>query len=1093
MKIPSFLEDYISQIPALQMLINLGYTYVPPKEAMKWRGGKTSHVLFEDVLKDRLNKINTIQRKGQEYQFSDSNISSAILALKDLPIQDGFLIANAAYYDLITLGKAFEQSIDGDKKSHTLHYIDWETPENNSYHVTEEYSVVREARTDHYSPDIVLFINGIPMGIIECKSPSVNSTKLPTELGVEQHIRNYSKTGIRSLYVYSNLLMSLAVNDGSYATTGTSKEFWAKWKEQLPSREAENKYWDTLKKLKNQPLSIEQRDILFSEKLKFEKTETDKFRKMRRYFDSVESEPRSVTKQDELLYSIYRPERFLDLIRNYTLYDDGVKKIARYQQFFAVKQTLKRITGFDNTGKRRGGVIWHTQGSGKSLTMVMLAQLIASSKNVTNPKILLVTDRIDLDDQITKTFKKCQKEVNQAKTGTHLTELIHENDDAIITTIINKFEAAVKLSRKPFESSNIFILIDEGHRTQYGTFNVSIQRIFPNACFLAFTGTPLMKKEKSTANKFGGYIGKPYTVKDAVDDGAVVPLLYEGRHNLIKLNEDPINRYFEKVSEPLSDYGKASLKRKFNSINQLNKADQVIYARAWDISEHYTEFFQTNSDKYKPKAQLVAPSVKSALLYKEYLDDIGKVSSEVIVTRTDQREGVEDGFHNTNDDKEREDKYFDAMIDKFGDLDTFEKSVINQFKKREHPEILIVVMKLLTGFDAPNNTVLYLCRSLKEHTLLQAVARVNRVFPGKDYGYIIDYYGNLENLDNALTAYSGLSDFNEEDLEGTLTKISDEIKKLPQAHSDLWDIFRSLKDKNVEATAYEELLQPEDIRNKFYERLSNFSRILKMALSSYDFVTKTDESKIKKYKADANFFLKLRVDVKRRYNDELSYREFEPQIQKLINKHISTEGDILKVTELVNIFDKDERQAEIEKITGKAAQADHIASRTIKAINVKMQEDPVYYKKLAELIKDTITEYYQKRITEAEFLKRTKDYEDKFFNGRSDDAPEAIAGNDAAMAFYNFSKSIFDNGKNASEDFHIEVSLATDKTVKENIFINDKKMVEWHKDDDVVGKINIALGDGVYELLQKYNMDTNWDNIDNLVEENIKVAILKYK
>ena len=1081
MKTPSFLEDHISQIPALQMLINLGYKYVSPHKALTWRGEKTSHVLFEEVLRKQLKKINSIQRKGKEYEFSDSNINSAILAIKDLPIQDGFINANAAFYDLITLGKAFEQSIEGDKKSHTLQYIDWETPGNNVFHVTEEFAVAREGRTDHYRPDIVVFVNGIPMGIIECKSPSLNSTKSPTELGIEQQIRNFGYKGIRSLYVYSNLLISIAVNDGSYATTGTSKEFWAKWKEQFSKSSAEKKYYSELSRLKNQALNSQQKDELFIEK----------FRYIRKYFDNLESEIRSTTKQDEILYSICRPERFLDLIRNFTLYDDGIKKIARYQQYFAVKHTLKRVTGFDNTAKRRGGVIWHTQGSGKSLTMVMLAQLIASSEEIANPKILLVTDRIDLDDQISETFKKCQKEVKQARTGSHLTELIHDNNDAIITTIINKFEAAVKQTKKPFESPNIFILIDEGHRTQYGTFNVNMQRVFPKACFLAFTGTPLMKKEKSTANKFGGYIGTPYTVKDAVEDGAVVPLLYEGRHNKFTINEDPINRHFDKVSEGLSDYGKASLKRKFNTVNQLNKAELIIYDRAWDISEHYTEFFQTNGDKYKPKAQLVAPSVKAALLYKEYLDDIGKVTSEVIVTRSDQREGTDDGFYDVNPEKEREDKYFDAMTDKYGDLETFEKSVISQFKKREHPEILIVVLKLLTGFDAPNNTVLYLCRSLKEHTLLQAVARVNRVFPGKDYGYIIDYYGNLENLDNALSTYSGLSDFNEEDIEGTLTQIAEEVKKLAQAHSEVWDIFRSLKDKNVEPTAYEELLQPEDIRNKFYEKLSYFSRLLKMALSSIDFVRNTEESKINQYKADANFFLKLRVDVKRRYNDELSYREFEPQIQKLINKHISTEGDIMKVTELVNIFDKEERQAEIEKITGKAAQADHIASRTIKAINVKMQEDPVYYKKLADLIKETIAEYYQKRIDEAEFLKRTKDYEDKFFNGRSEDAPEAIADNDAAVAFYNFSKSIYDNG--TPEAFHIESSVATDKTVKDHIYINGKKMVEWHKDDDVVGKINIALGDALYEILQKYDMNTNWSKIDNLIEENIKVAILKYK
>ncbi|UKM65478.1 HsdR family type I site-specific deoxyribonuclease [Flavobacteriaceae bacterium GSB9] len=1083
MSTPSFLEDHISQIPAIQLLMNMGYKYITPEKANEWRGGKGSHVLFEDVLREQLMKINTIIRKGKEYKFSDANIHSAVVAIKDLPFQDGFINANAALYDLLTLGKAYEQSIEGDKKSHTLHYIDWESPENNVFHVTEEFSVLRTARTDTYRPDVLLFINGIPTVIIECKSPSLKGTKSPTELAIEQHIRNFSKDGIRSLYVYSNLLLSIATNDGSYATTGTSKEFWAKWKEQFSTSDSEKEYWSTLKKLKNHPLDANQKSNLFS----------DRFKYVKNYFDGLENEERVLTKQDELLYSLCRPERILDLIRNFTLYDEGIKKVARYQQYFAVKETLNRIVHFDNTGRRKGGVIWHTQGSGKSLTMVMLAQLIASSEHINNPKILLVTDRIDLDDQISETFKKCDKEVKQAKTGSHLTELLNDSSDAIITTIINKFEAAVNQCKRPFTSSDIFVMIDEGHRTQYGSFNVSMQRVFPNACFLAFTGTPLMKKERSTANKFGGYIGLPYTVKDAVEDGAVVPLLYEGRHNIMTLNEDPINRYFEKVSEPFTDYGKASLKRKFNSINQLNKAEQVIYARAWDISEHYVNFFQTEKDKYKPKGQLVAPSIKTALLYKQYLDEIGMVSSEVIVTQSDQREGYTDGFYNVDEEKDREDNYFNAMIDKYGDLKRFEKSVIAKFKKREHPEILIVVAKLLTGFDAPNNTILYLCRSLKEHTLLQAIARVNRVFPGKDYGYVIDYYGNLENLDNAISTYSGLQDFNEDELEGTLTKLTDEVKKLPQSHSELWDIFKTLKDKNVEPTAYEELLSQEDIRNKFYEKLSHFSRLLKMALSSVDFVTNTDEKKIKSYKKDALFFLKLRVDVKRRYNDDLSYQEFEPQIQKLINKHISTEGEILKVTELVNVFNKEEREAEVEKITGKAAQADHIASRTIKAINVKMQEDPIYYKKLADLIKETIAEYYQRRINEAEFLKKVKAHENKFFSGRSDDAPKELVNNEVALAFYNYSKSVFDDVELIKTPFHIEISLAIDNTVKERIYLNDNKIIDWHKNEDVTSKINIALGDIIYDIHQKFDLDTDWDKIDHIIEECLKIAILKYK
>jgi len=1089
---PSFLEDHISQIPALQLLVNMGYIYVPPSQAKEWRGGKLSAVLFEDVLKQQLKKINTIQRKGETYQFSNSNITSAVLAIKDLPMQDGFLNANAAFYDLLTLGKSFEQTIDGDKKSHTLQYIDWNNWENNVFHVTEEFSVTRTARADTYRPDVVLFINGIPTVIIECKSPAVKNPKSPAELAIEQHIRNFNKTGIRSLYVYSSLLIAVASNSGKYATTGTSKAFWSKWKEQHLSRKAESDYKELLERIKNQPIDRKVKAQIYAER-KFG------FSYAKPYFDKIEKEKRLITEQDKLLFSLCQPQRLLEIVRNFTLFDDGIKKVARYQQYFAVNRTIERVNHLDITGKRQGGVIWHTQGSGKSLTMVMLAQMLASNKNISNPKIILVTDRLDLDRQIASTFKKCDLPVVKAKTGTNLAELLQQPNDAIITTVVNKFEQAVKKLKQPLTSPNIFVLVDEAHRTQYGSFNVSMQRVFPNACFVAFTGTPLMKKEKSTAHKFGGYIGLPYTINDAVEDGAIVPLLYEGRHNHITLNEKKINEGFDFIAEKLSKEGKAKLKKKFKTENELNKTDQIIEARARDICKHYTTFFQTFEDKYKPKAQLVAPTIKAALKYRQCFEEIGKVredlkvNTSVTVTRSDQREGEEDGFEHNNEDKAREDEYFNAMIDKYGDLKKFEENIISQFKKTDYPEIIIVVAKLLTGFDAPNNTVLYLCRSLKEHTLLQAIARVNRVYAGKDYGYIIDYYGNLKNLDNALSTYTGLSNFDEEDLKDTLTNINEEVEKLPQVHSELWDIFKEIKDKNVEPTVYEEHLFPEDVRFKFYEKVNVFCRLLKMALSTVQFVETTGEEKIKQYKADAKFFLKLRVDVKRRYNDEMSYKEFEPQIQKLLHKHISTDGEIYSITEMVNIFDKEERDAQLEKITGKASQADHIASRTIKAINIKMEEDPIYYKKLADLIKETIEAYHQKRIDEAAYLKRVKELEDQIFERSTGDAPEELVDNEVALAFYNFSKSIFEDEALLKTPFHIEVSLAIDEAIKKHIYNDDKKLIDWHKNEDISGQLNIELGDKIYELHQKFEVETNWDKIDNLIEACLKIATLRYK
>jgi len=1078
MAVPSFKEDHISQLPALKLLMNMGWKYLSPEQALEARGGRTSNVLLETILKDQLQVINTIEYKGKEFPFSDANVNNAILAIRDLPVQDGFIAANKAFYELITLGRSFEQSVLGDKKSFSFHYIDWKHPENNTYHVSEEFSVLRSGSSEHYRPDIVLFINGIPVVVIECKSPKI---KDPIDKSIEQHLRNQQEDGIRALYQYSNLVMGLATHEAKYATTATQKEFWSFWKELFKTKAEETAWLDKLQTLKNQPLPANERTTLFQER----------YKNVWAFFQNLEKEEQAVTEQDKLLFSFCQPKRLLDLFFNFTLYDDGIKKVTRYQQYFAVHNTLDKVVKTDSEGLRKGGVIWHTQGSGKSLTMVMLAQLIATHPQIKNPKIILVTDRIDLDDQITETFKKCQIPVENAQTGKHLVELLSGTGDTVITTLIHKFEAAVNRAKEGFDSPDIFVLVDEGHRSQYGTFNIKMQKVFPKGCFIAFTGTPLMKKEKSTANRFGGLIDV-YSITDAVEDGAVVPLLYEGRHNLIEVNEKPLDNYFDRVSEPLTPYGKAALKRKFSSTNQLNKAEEVIYARAWDISDHYEQNVQDILfGSLKAKGQLVAPNKTTAIRYREFIKEIGKVTCEVLISPPDVRENYEDAFEESDDLIL---KFWKAMMDKYGSPENYEKSLINSFKKQDHPEIIIVVDKLLTGFDAPNNYVLYLTRQLKEHTLLQAIARVNRLAPGKEHGLIIDYYGNLENLDSALETYSGTNNYDAADLEGTLTNISEEIKKLPQAHSEVWDIFKEVKNKYDEP-AYEELLQDEAIRHIFYEKVSAFSRLLKLALSSFEFISKTPEQQINKYKQDAKFFLGLRISVKRRYFDDLEYKEYEPQVQKLIDKHITTEGEILRITEMVNIFDKEERDREVEKITSKAAKADHIASRTIKAINVKMNEDPVYYKKLSRLIRDTIEDYHQHRISEADYLNKAREYEDQFHNGRQDNVPENLAGNDTGIAIYNLVNEIFKGHlKRAEGAENIAAIMAEgiDQVIKSIVFENGKPIIDWVNKSDIEGRIKIDIDDYLFDLKAQQDIELPFDLIDELVEEGLKVAKLKY-
>lgn len=1053
MNIPSFKEDHSSQIPALQLLQKLGYTYLTPEEALSLRSDRTSNVILEPVLRKQLTAINSIQVSTSKTAiFSDANIENGIMALKDMPMNEGFIATSKKAFELLTYGKALEQSIDGDKKSFTLQYIDWNNFENNVFHVTEEFNVMRFGTSDSYRPDIVLFVNGIPFCVIECKRPDI---KNPIGEAISQHIRNQQEDGIRNLYVYSQLLLSLSVSQAKYATTDTKEEFWASWKE------TEGYDKSVVHQLVNQPLTMTQKQKLFVCRNEWE----------RKVIEAREQEELEVSTQDEYLYWLCRPERLLQLVQDFVLFEGGTfKKIARYQQYFAINKIIKRIQNLDG-GKREGGVVWHTQGSGKSLTMAMLAKKIYST--VRNPKIVLVTDRVDLDTQITETFKNAEVPVHNAKTGQQLVDLLASNGDAVITTIINKFEAAVKkLGTTPLESPNIFVLIDEGHRTQYGTFNVKMQKVLPNACFLAFTGTPLMKKEKSTSQKFGGIIDA-YTILQAVEDGAIVPILYEGRHAIQNVNQKALDRGFDSVSEPLSDYEKADLKKKFSRANLISKTEQRIDEIARDISDHFSQNWGEDRTGQRSgfKGMVVTPDKVTAIKYKKAFELIGKVTSEVIISAPDTREG--------NDDPHGEPAnevvlYWKQMEAKYGK--DFDKNIINQFKKTNYPELLIVVDKLLTGFDVPQVIVMYVCRKLREHTLLQAIARVNRVAPGKDYGFIIDYEGIIGELDEAMNAYSNLSEFEGEDLEGTFTNIKTEIDKLPQYHSELNSLFKEVKNK-LDIVSYCNLLADEYKRAEFYVKFSQFAKTLKMAFSSIDFENETPDATKDLYRQHLQFYTALRNSIVNTYSDAIDFKKFEKQLQKLLDQHVTTE-EIIRLTEQVSIMDTEAFEKELEKIVGTRARAETIASRTSKHITERMDQDPVFYKKLSELIQQTISDLRANRISEAEAFKKLNLYRNQAITKKTDDVPAVLESSSRAIPIYRLALSSEEPLKTHAVDF----AQAVDR------IINQYKIVDWHTKPDILRRMTFFIGE---YLIDELNMDI--DKAEEVAEESLKIAIANYK
>ncbi len=1053
-------EKLTSQIPALQLLIAMGYEYISPEKALAERQDRFSNVLLENILRAQLKEINRIRYKGSEYLFSEENVQSAIQKLKNIKY-DGLLKTNEAIYDLITLGTAMEQTIEGDSKSFNMNYIDWRNPGRNKFHVTVEYSVERSRQVETARPDIVLFVNGIPLCVIECKAPQVE-----VEQAVSQSIRNQNDDYIPKLFIYSQMVLALNKNGAMYATTGTAAKFWGVWKE--PQMDDGEREFEKLAAVLGQPLA---KDVV----ARISSTFGVK--------GSVFTGARLVTEQDKSLFSLCRPARLLELAWKFTVFDGGIKKIARYQQYFVIKSTLNRVKHFDSTGSRKGGVIWHTQGSGKSLTMVMLARNLALDPEILNPRIVLVTDRDDLDKQLGNTFVACGLEANRATSGRNLLELVAEKKSGIITTLIHKFDKAYAAKKYQDESPDIFILVDESHRTQFGSFSARMRQMFPHACYLGFTGTPLLKKEKNNFTKFGELVEPHYSISQAVEDGAVVPLLYEGRHVEMTQNQRAVDLWFERHTQGLTREQQADLKRKYARAEMLNKAEQVIYMRAFDISEHFRASWQGTGFK----AQLVAPNKASALKYNAYLNDIGIVSSEVVISPPDMREGYEETDDETTDEVV---KFWQKMMKRYGSEDEYTKQLINQFKHGNEPEILIVVDKLITGFDAPRNAVLYLCRVLREHTLLQAIARVNRLHEDKEFGFIVDYASVLGELDKALTMYSAFEGFDESDLFGTLTSINSEIEKLPDRYSDLWDLFKTVKQSNDEE-AYEVLLADDELREEFYGRFSEFGKTLSIALSSEKFLNETDEKTLSRYKTDLRKFQSLKLSVKLRYAEAIDYRDYEPKIKKLLDTHIQA-NEVVQLNKPVNIFDDEafmmvKEEQEVygsKKTTG--SKADTIAHATKKAITERMDEDPAFYEKFSKLIQQAIEDFRAKRISDLDYLNKVVDIRNKVVGKVHDDIPDKLSGNEDAMAYFGVLKPFLEKHELSEED--LEAAAADSAIALHGILEKHKKVHFWDDEDAQKQAVN-EIDDYLYdELKSEKGIELSLDQMDDIIEKVLQVA-----
>ena len=1021
---PKFQEEYSAKIPALTLLTQLGWTFLSPEQALVARDGKADQVVLRQQLRSVLAE-RTFVFAGKTYPLSPKSVDNLVSELCSPALNEGLQAANERLYNHLLYGMSVTEFVDGKKVSPTIPLIDWHNPHNNRFTFTEEFWVTRAGGIESHRPDIVCFVNGLPLVVIEAKRPDGNAKKGPTiKEGISQSLRNQRPDEIPLLFAYSQLLLSINGIEGRYGTCGTPEKFWAAWREEDIGDGA-------MTAIKNQPLSSEQRSALFSHR---PAADLDWYQSL------VAAGELAVSDQDRLLISLLSPDRLLEMTRLFTLFDKKAGKIvARYQQVFGIKRLIERINQKRPDGGREGGVIWHTTGSGKSFTMVFLSKALILHDSLKQCRLLVVTDRVDLESQLSKTFAssgelagKKDKEAAMATSGKRLAEQIGKGSERIIFSLIQKFNSATKLPECINKSPDLIVLIDEGHRSQGGENHIRMKQALPNAAFVAFTGTPLLKDDKTT-NKFGPIV-HAYTMQRAVEDKTVTPLLYEERIPDLEVNERAIDSWFERITQGLNEQQQADLKRKFARKGEIYSAEDRIKLIAFDIASH----FSTNIDEGL-KGQLACDSKASAVLYKKYLDEAGLFESAVVMSPPDSREG------NTEVDESTTPLVTQWWKENVGTQDeqVYSKALIERFADENDPlKLLVVVDKLLTGFDEPKNTVLYIDKPLKEHNLIQAIARVNRLHPKKKFGLLIDYRGILSELDTTIGKYQDLASrtqggYDVDDLKGLYNQMGTEYKRLPQLYQALWGIFAGVKNKQ-DIEQLRQVLVPKmeeldgelvdvnlKVREDFYEALTAFASCLKVALQSASFFEDSafSEEDRRHYKETVKQLSSLRQLVQQDAGEKVDYDEYAEQVKKLLDKHV-VGVEVKEPGGVYEVGKMGQQQPEEWNENKTRNETDIIKTRVTRMIEQELRDDPYAQEAFSKLLRQAIEEAEKLFEHPLKQYMLFREFEEQVQERRLSDMPDAFAGHRHAQAYFGVFKKVL------PEVFAITDSQVQEKWIK---------------------------------------------------------------
>lgn len=904
------------ELPALKLIHSLGYDYLPNYELNKETlRPYHNQVLLYPRLRDAIERINGFDSEGVEAALREIHEDKFLPSLNPLDANEKIRIK--------LTGRSSDTSIDqpvtikqyGEKgiEYPTAFFIDFDNPEKNDFLVTNQFKHIG-ARSD-IEADIVCFINGIPLVLIECKKPStIDLMKTAWEENLEKY--QNPRFGHQKLFFYNHVIMTISDIQAKYGTIESGPNTYSKW------TSLSNMTLDELEKLTG----------------------------------------RVPSPQDIMLAGMLKKETLLDLLKNFVIYeiDQGkkTKKVAKHQQYRVVTQAVERI----RSGKRvedKGGVVWHTQGSGKSLSMVWFAtQLLYKFEN---PTIMIITDRRHLNKQIFDTFKNCGfPDPAKPRNRKQLSDLLQTPKGRTIMVNLQKFD---KPEDFPRTKEKIYVLVDEAHRSQYKWTAGYMRDAMPNAVFFAFTGTPIDKKNRSTYKRFGPLIDK-YSFEESKSDGTTLKVKYTGRLPELAIEGgDSLDEIFERLFGHLPKEEQAELKRKYATKSKIAEAPARIREICKDIVNHYNGHIAPNGYK----AMIVASSRDAAVIYERELDKIGAPLSRIIMDSKPDEVG-KDGTSWA--------KYYLPSEERLQKADEFTSPT-------DPHKILIVVDMLLVGYDVPIVQVMYLDKPLKEHSLLQAIARVNRLYDDtKDHGLIVDYIGITKDLQKALKI------FDEQDVEGVFDSIKDDLLELDARHKEFMQMIAGLdEEQNSEIV---KRFEDEDEQEKLEYAFKKFAKSLEAVLPDKEAVG---------YEKDFKFGCKIRAMIRAYYHgDKPNMREYGKKVQQLIDDHIRALGikELMEPTEITygNFL------AFIEKFKDDRAKTALLKTKTMQVIRELGIENPAFFEKLREKLEKLIVDEKERRVDAAAYFTGLREFYQEALTGPQKIQDETGIQDKFALAVY---------------------------------------------------------------------------------------------